>query len=252
MLNNPTLNKVAAYPRQSEEAASYKGIALKTLYFVGLTILAAIASFAGVNLAMQDPAGAGFDVLLIVMIVSTVGALVCGLIASFAPRTVPVTGSLYAVFEGLAVGFLCCLFEAAYSGIIFAALLSTVGVFAVMSVLYWTGVIRVGSFFRKFMISAMIGIVVVNLIILIVSLFSPVLWNLFYGNSVFGLVISAVMVVFAALMLLMDFDQMTRIVENGLDKQYEWTAAYGLTLTLIYLFLRILQLLARIFARSRN
>lgn len=252
MLNNPTLNKVAAYPRETEEAATYKGIALKALYFVGLTLLAAIASFAGVNLALQDPSGAGLNILVTVLIVSMVGALICGLIASFVPRTVPVTGSLYALFEGLAVGFVCCLFEASYSGIVFAALLATVGVFGVMSVLYFTGVIRVGNFFRKFMISALIGIVVVNLLILIVSLFSPVLWNLFYGNNLFALIVSAAMVVFAALMLLLDFDRMTAIVESGLDKKYEWFAAYGLLLTLIYLFLRILQLLARIFARSRN
>lgn len=244
--NNPALRRVSTFERTDGEAATYKGIAFKALFFVALTIVSAVLSF---WLILQTES---FELLIFIVIGAPILALICSLVASFAPRTTHITGSLYAVFMGAAIGLISGILGAAYSGIVFAALISTACVFGIMTALYATGVIRVGSFFRRFMISALIGIVAAQLIILIVGLFSPAIWNLFYGNNIFSILVSAVMVVFASLFILMDLDRMTGIVEGGMDKRFEWSGAFGLLVTLIWLYMEFLRLFAKIAGRIRR
>ncbi len=242
---NPALNRLSHYERTQEETASYKGVAFKSIFFVALTIISAVLSFV---LAIRWQS-AGFYIFLVAG--APVLAFICSMVASFAPSTARISGSLYAVFMGAAVGFVSGILDAAYGGIVFAALVSTIAVFGVMTGLYAAGVIRAGGFFKRFMISALFGIILAQGVILIVSLFSPVLWELFYGNNIFSILVSAVMVVFAALFILLDLDRVTGMVEAGFDKKYEWSAAFGLLVTLIWLYMRFLQLFARIAGRKR-
>lgn len=242
---NPALSRLSNFETAGEQGATYKGIAFKSLYFVALTIVSAVLSF--VLIIRTESLG----LLLFVVIGAPILALICSMIASFAPRTAHISGSLYAIFMGASVGLISGLFEAAYSGIIFTALFSTIAVFGVMTVLYATGVIRVGGFFKRFMISALIGIVFSQLIIFIISLFSPAISYLFYGNNLFSVLISCIMVVFASLFILMDLDRMTEIVRSGMDKKYEWMAAFGLLVTLIWLYMEFLRLFGKIASRKK-
>ena len=244
--NNPALNRVSKLERTEENAATYKGITFKSLFFVALTIASAVLSF---WLILQTES---LGLLLFVVIGAPILALICSLIASFAPRTAHITGSLYAIFMGASVGLISGIFDAAYSGIIFAALISTVSVFGIMTALYASGVVRVGPFFRRFMISALLGIILANLVILLLGLVIPGLWDLFYGNGILSIGISAIMVVFASLFILLDLDRMTQIVEAGVDKKYEWSAAFGLLVTLIWLYMEFLRLFAKIAGRIRR
>ena len=242
---NPAINRLSRLERTEERTASYFGIAVKSVFFVLLTLVSAVGSFA-LAMSLQSE---GFFLFLLVG--APILALVCSLIASFVPATTPVTGSLYAIFMGAAVGLISGILDAAYSGIVFAALISTVVTFGLMTTLYATKIIRVGSFFKRFMISALLGIILAQLIIFIVSLFSPAISELFYGNNIFSILISAGMVIFAALFILIDLDRMTELVEAGVDKKHEWMASFGLLLTLIWLYMRFLQLFAKIAGRKK-
>ena len=244
--SNPTIKNMQNYCSGEDLAdetktASYVGVALKALLYVGLAIASAVAAAVLLNV---NTGLAGF-----LLGVSVLGAFICSMIASFIPATCPVSGSLYAIFEGFAVGALSALFDAFYSGIVLAALLSTFVTFGIMMVLYATGAIRVGSRFRSFMISALLAICVTQLLIFLVSLFFDEVYYIFYGNGIIGLLVSAVMVVFSALFILIDLSDITMLVDGRMDKKYEWRAAFGLSVTLIWLYLEFLRFFAIVFSR---
>lgn len=241
--NNPALKKLASYPRSGENVATYNGIALKSIYFVLLVLISAAFSFV---FAVDIVASGSY---MVVLIGALILAFIFAMIASFAPSTTPFTGTFYAVFEGIAVGFISLIIESAYSGVVFAALVSTFAVFLLMLVLYSTGVIRVGTFFKKFMFSALLGILFSQLIIFVIGMFSPAVYDLFYGTGTLSVIISIVMVIIASLMILIDLNRMTEIVKGGLDKRYEWVAAFGLLITLVWLYIEFLRLFSKISRR---
>lgn len=244
--NNPAIRKLVNYTG-AEEGATYSGIALKCLYFVALTFVSAAATF----ILVADMRIFESPTFWLILIVSPLLAFICSLIASFRPSAVPVAGSLYAVLQGITVGFVSFIYEL-YSNVVFAALISTVGVLFIMMVLYYTGVIRVGSFFRKFMISALLGVIITQLALFLISLIFPQVAFLFYGDTTLSLIISVIMVVLASLMILYNLQTIDEVVQNNLAKAYEWTAAFGLLITLIWLYLEFLRLFARIAARRNR
>ena len=248
---NPALGRVQRMNSEAEatNTASYAGIAGKSIYFIALTFFTAVISFvASVSLIEQG----NFGLITGLLIGGSILALICGFAAIFNPNATKIAGSIYALAQGFVMGFTALMFWAAgFSGEVFAALFATVGVFAVMMTLYATGIIRVGSGFRKFMLSALIAAVLVNLLMFVISLFSAELRNLFYGNGLFSIGISIVMVVLASLMILLDLNRMTTIVQGGLDKRYEWIAAFGLLITLVWLYMEFLRLFAKLSSRRR-
>lgn len=247
--SNPTLKNMHNYCCGEELAdetktASYVGVALKALLYVGLAIAAAVTA------AVLLRVNTGLAGVLLAL--SVMGAFICSLVASFMPATCPVSGSLYAIFEGFAVGALSALFDAVYSGIVLAALLSTFVTFGIMMVLYATGAIRVGSRFRSFMISALTAICVTQLLIFLVSIFFDEVYYIFFGNGIVGLLVSAAMVIFAAAFILIDLSDVTMLVDGRMEKKYEWRAAFGLSVTLIWLYMEFLRFFAIVFSRRNN
>ena len=227
-----------------KKVATYKGVAFKSLYYVALTL---IAAFGTAILLVRLPS---LSVLIAACVIAPIGALVCSLIASFAPATVPVTGSLYAIFEGAFVGAYSKLIDLAYPGVAFAALVSTFVTFGIMMALYATGVIRVGSKF-----SALLCVLVCELVIAILGFFIPATTYLFYGNTWVAMIAAAIMVVLAALYILVDLSDITMMVDGHMEKKYEWNAAFGLSVTLLWLYVEILRLLAIIasmFGKRKN
>lgn len=251
---NPAIKNMEHYCSGEElvdekKVATYKGVAYKSLYYVALTL---IAAFGTAILLVRLPA---FSVLIAACVIAPIGALVCSLIASFAPATVPVTGSLYAIFEGAFVGAYSKLIDLVYPGVAFAALVSTFVTFGIMMALYATGVIRVGSKFRAFMFSALLCVLVCELVIAILGFFIPATTYLFYGNTWVAMIAAAIMVVLAALYILVDLSDITMMVDGHMEKKYEWNAAFGLSVTLLWLYVEILRLLAIIasmFGKKKN
>ena len=243
-MGNPATNGLAQYvDNTAEERSTYLGVSWKAGYFVILAILSALA---GWRLLYSNP-----TLTVTLLIVSSVVTIVCALIASFVPKTTPFTGTIYAVAEGFMVGCISALFDAQWQGIVLGAFLCTMVTFGLMMILYSTGVIRVGNRFRKFLISALLGVMVTQLIIFLVGLFLPAVWTMFYGSGPIAIIVSLVMVILAALCILSDLDNTTIVVQNGLPKQYEWRAAFGIAVSLIWLYVEFLRLFA-IIASSRS
>lgn len=231
----------------AEDTASYKGLALKSLYFILLTIVAASITFFSFVVLLEVHT----NLLIGLLIAGPIIAFICAMIASFIPSATAIAGSIYAVMEGMIVGVVSALVDYLIPGVVFAALAATLGVFLIMMVLYATGAIRVGNRFRRFMISALLGILFFNIVVFIIGLFNGAVYDTIYGNGAIALIISVVMVIVASLMILFDLDRMTRIVQNGMDKKYEWLGAFGLTVTIIWLYVEFLRLFLIIASRRR-
>jgi len=252
---NPALRRVHSMCDSEAllERSTYGGIAKKSIYFVLLTFVAAAGSFLGLYL-VADIMYTHSNLIIGLLVGSVIGSLVASMIAIFNPNATAVAGSIYAVLQGFVMGFTALMVTmAGFGGEVFAALLATIGVFGIMMVLYSTGVIRVGSAFRKFMLSALLGVLFVNLILFMVALIAPGnrFWDLFFGNNFLAIGINVVMVILASLMILFDLSRMTQIVEAGLDKRFEWVASFSLLITLIWLYMEFLRLFIRIASRSR-
>lgn len=238
---NPALKNMEHYCSgeslvDEKKVATYKGVAFKAIFYIALTM---IVAFGTAILLLRMP-----GMLVAACVVAPIGAIVCSLIASFAPSTVPVTGSLYAIFEGAFVGAYSKLIDLAYPGVAFAALVSTFVTFGIMMVLYATGIIRVGNKFRSFMYSALTCVLVCELVIAVLGFFVPATTYLFYGNTWIAMIAAGIMVLLAAFYILVDLSDVTMMVDGHIEKKYEWNAAFGLSVTLLWLYVEILRLLA--------
>jgi uncharacterized YccA/Bax inhibitor family protein len=178
-----------------------------------------------------------------------IGASLVGLAVAIAtivrPRWSPVTAPIYALVEGVVLGLVSMWFEASYPGIAIQAVALTFGVFGVMLVLYRTGVIKVTQRFRAGVLGATLGIAVVYLVSLVLGLFG-VRVPFLNDASPLGILISLAIVTVAALNLVLDFDLIDRGARSGAPAYMEWYAAFGLLVTLVWLYLELLRLLAKL------
>jgi uncharacterized YccA/Bax inhibitor family protein len=173
-----------------------------------------------------------------------IGGLILALVTVFKKQWSPITAPLYALLEGLALGGISSFLDVSYPGIAIQAVGLTFGTLFVMLFLYKTGVIRAT---RKFMV----GVMMATGAIFLVYMADFVLG--FFGTRVpllndagpWGIAISGVIVVVAALNLILDFDLIERGVQAGSAKYMEWYGAFGLMVTLVWLYLEILRLLAK-------
>lgn len=163
----------------------------------------------------------------------------------FRPQWARVTAPLYAAAQGLFVGAISKVYEAEFDGIVLQAVGLTIGVFAVMLVLYATGRIRVTPRFRLGVIAATGGVCLIYLATWVMHLFGGTMPFIHDAGAV-GIGFSLVVVVIAALNLTLDFDFIDRAERAGAPRELEWFAALGLTVTLIWLYLEILRLLAKL------
>jgi len=217
------------------DSASYSGVAAKTSILLG--IIAIIAMYMSLRLE-----GSATPTLMITgMIVAPIIAIIMVVVTHRNPQIAMFTTVIYAICEGLFLGFISSLFAWYYGGeIIQMALLGTFGVMAGMLFLYTTGIIRVGAFFRRLMFSMLIGLIGASLLLLLLYLFG-VSWMVFDGLYI-GIVLISVVV--SSLYLLIDFDNITNYVSAGAPKQLEWTLALGLVVTIVWLYVELLRLIA--------
>jgi len=167
-----------------------------------------------------------------------------GLVASFG-KPKPALMFAYAAVEGVLVGGVSYWYGAAYGGIVPQAILGTLAAFGSMLVLYKTGVIRNSPKFTKILIIAGVGYFVFGMANLLLSLGHVGGWqNVYSGGGLFPILLSGFGVVLASLYLVLDFDFIEQGVRNGLPRAFAWTAAFGLVVTLVWLYLEILRLLA--------
>ncbi len=177
------------------------------------------------------------------MIGGVITGLVLALVTVFKPLWAPVTAPLYAIAEGFAVGGISLVFAAQYGGIVLQAVAATFGVAAVMFVAYSTGLLRPTAKFRAFVIAATFALMLFYLANLVLMFFGNTSLSVFHMGWL-GIGICAFAVGLAALNLILDFGFIADMAQQGAPKAYEWYGAFGLLVTLIWLYIELLRLLA--------
>jgi uncharacterized YccA/Bax inhibitor family protein len=175
--------------------------------------------------------------------VGMIVGLVLGLVNSFRKEPSPALILAYAGFEGLFVGGISRFFEEQWDGIVGQAVLGTLSVFVVSLFLYRSKRVRVTPKFQRMAIIALGGYVLFSLVNLVASLFGVGDgWG--FRSGALGVAISLFAVGLAAVMLILDFDFVEQGVRNGLPEKYSWYAAFGLLVTLVWLYIEMLRLIA--------
>lgn len=237
--SNPMLSRMES-PVQVLEGApmTVKGTINKT--FVML-LIAAVSALAVIYEAMMGYA----DKMMMVMGIALFAGLGAGIVTAFVPKLAKFLAPVYAFAEGALLAGLSLMFEAKFPGIVVQAVAGTFLAFFVMLVLYRTGVIRATAKFRATIMSALFTIMILYLINLVGSFFNFTI-PFISGYSKMGIVFSLIVVVVASLSLILDFDFIEQAEKNLLPKDFEWYGAFGLMVTLVWLYVEILQLLARL------
>ena len=176
--------------------------------------------------------------------VAVIGTFVLSLVIIFKKDTAPYLAPVYAVGEGLALGALSALFDYRYPGIALQAVLCTAGVFLSLLMLYKTQIIKATENFKLGVACATMGVLFVYIIDMILMFFGHNV-PFIHDNGPMGIGVSAVIVVIAALNLVLDFDFIETAAEQRVPKYMEWYAAFGLLVTLVWLYLEILRLLSK-------
>jgi uncharacterized YccA/Bax inhibitor family protein len=209
-------------------------VVVKTVMLLGITGVSAIAAW---NLVPDALIGAAW-------IGAAIVGLVLGLIISFSRMANPALVVTYAVAEGALVGLVSKFFQdiMGYQGIVLQAVVATFGVFFLMAILYRARVIRATPKFVRGLIAVMAGLFAVMLINFVLALFG-VHTGLRDGGAV-GILFSLVCIVVASLSFILSFNEVEEGVRMGLPQRYSWTAAFGILVSLIWLYLEVLRLLS--------
>lgn len=222
----------------SSESSTYLGVTTKTVVLLG--IISVMAMYTASTLELTSITNYIFT-----MFVAIIFSIVAVILTHRLPAISIITAPVYALCEGYILGVLSSLYAFAYGGeIVEYALMGTFSVFLIMLALYGTGIIRVGSFFRRFMFSVIGGILFANLAMFIASLLGVEI-----VNTGLYITVSIISTIAASFFLLIDFDRITRYIEAGAPKQSEWSLSLGIVTTIVWLYVELLRIIA-IFARN--
>lgn len=189
-----------------------------------------------VNGATMKSPGILFGALII--------AFALAIITAFKPTIARFTAIPYALSEGVVLGMISHLYEVQSGGIVLQAVLATFAVFLVMLLLYGMRVLRATPKFTKGVIAATFGIAAMYLVSWVISMFSSSFQPFWASGGLLGIGISVVIVIVAAMNLILDFDFIENGSKNNLPAYMDWYAAFGLALTLVWLYLELLRLLS--------
>ncbi len=237
--SNPALNEKAFQGQAAfGDAMTLQGTVNKT----GLLLLCVVATAAwtwGVSHS-ETP-----EVAIPWMMGGLIGGFIVAIVTIFRKNWSPFTAPLYALLEGLALGGISAVFDKSYPGIAVHAVGLTLGTLFVMLLAYKTGVIRATQGFKLGVIAATGGIFVFYLLEMVLGFFFHYQFTAINGNGFWGIAFSIFVVIIAALNLVLDFDMIETGVRGGAPKYMEWYGAFGLMVTLVWLYLEILRLLAK-------
>ena len=192
---------------------------------------------------------AGFtDKADLISFLSIFFAFILAMLTFFKPTCSPVTAPFYALFEGLALGSLSYIYNSWYDGIVLNAFGITLATLFGMLFLYKIKAIQATEKFRAVVFTATFGVAIFYLVLFIAMLFGHPI-NVFNGSPL-GIALSVIICIIAALNFILDFDFMDQGEEYSLPKYYEWYGALSLMITIVWLYLEILKLLAQLSKRN--
>jgi uncharacterized YccA/Bax inhibitor family protein len=225
------------------EAMTVQGTVNKT----GILLLCTVATAAWAwNIFLHSHSAQAVAPLALV---GVIGGLVFGFATIFKKTWGPVTAPIYALFEGLVLGSVSAILEVRFPGIAIQAVSLTFGTMVALLLVYRSGLIRVTDNFRTGIFAATGGIAIFYLIEMVLGFFG-VHFTAVNGSGAIGIGFSVFVVIIAALNLVLNFDFIENGARAGAPKYMEWYGAFGMMVTLIWLYFEILQLLSKL--RSRN
>ena len=222
--------------RDAQELMSANGTIHKTAILLMLCLITATYTWGTFN--------GGGDVQGLMM-GGAIGGFIVAIATAFKPGWAAITAPIYALLEGLFLGGISAFLEASYPDIAIQAVMLTFGTAAVMLYGFATGVIQVTAKFRAVVMGATGAIMLFYLVSFILGFFDVQL-PLIHGSGMMGIGFSLIVVSVAALNLVLDFDYITRAVKSGAPKSREWYAAFSLMVTLVWLYIEFLRLLAKL------
>ncbi|MDM5188423.1 Bax inhibitor-1/YccA family protein [Bacillus sp. DX4.1] len=231
--SNPMLKKEAFRKEgTSASAMTIGGTVGKTFIMLVLLLATSVYSYIQMyNEKMQ------MSVLIGALIIATIIAFA----SMFFPRISPIGAPIYAAVEGIVLGSISAMYTLRFGdSIILHAVLLTISILFAMLVLFATRAVKVTDKFRTGVMAATFGIMIMYLIVFLLQMFGVSVPYLHQGGTI-GIIISAVVIVVAALNLLLDFDFIENGARGGAPKYMEWYGAMGLMMTLVWLYLEILR-----------
>ncbi len=242
-MSNPVLNeKFLENERVLQgEPMSINGSISKSFILFGILLVAAAYTWFLMASGYTDMAG-------MLAVGGAIAGFILALVIIFTRKAMHVLTPLYAICEGFFVGGISAMFEASYSGIVFQAVTATFAAVFSMLALYRTGLIRATEKFRSVILISTMSIAVIYLIQIIASFFGRGIPQIFTSSNL-GILFSLFVVAIAALNLILDFDFIERGSQAMLEKQYEWYGAFGLMVTVVWLYIELLKLLAKLNSR---
>lgn len=256
--SNPVINgmlkKTKDIIADNETCVTYAGVSKKCAFYLVVAILGFVVelllnSILPDTITLEnngDVVNLSLTVALI-GIISIVVFIIISIISIFAYKALPVLGFISMACMGFMLGFIGCAVPS-LKGAMLLAVVITIALFVAMLILYNTGLIKVTSKFKKVLFILMGGVIISSLFILICS-FIPVLNIIsftFLSNPTVSIIGALIGLVIATLFLISDFDSIHNAVENKLPKQYEWLCAYSLAFSIMWVFLKVFQLIARL------
>jgi uncharacterized YccA/Bax inhibitor family protein len=244
MATNPMLER-GNFEVVSGEAGvmTLRGTVNKAAILLALTIVGAAYTWSAVRGGYGN-AGMGY---------ATIGALaglILAMITVFKQSWAPITAPIYALCEGLFIGGISAMYEARTGGITLQAVMLTFGTFAGMLFLFQGNILRATPLFMKIVIGATMGIMLTYALGFILSLFHINL-SIFGGGQI-GILFSLAVVLIAAFNLIIDFEFIKQSADSGNAPKYmEWYGAFGLLVTVVWLYISILQLLSKLNGNNR-
>ena len=230
-------------------AMTLNGTVNKTGILLLLSVLT--AAFAWTQSVVTGPDGTAMVApgVTIYALGGAIGGFILAMVTVFKKTWSPVTAPLYALVEGFILGAISAVFELKYPGIVFQAVVLTFGTLGALLAAYRSGLIRATENFKLGVVAATGGIALVYLVSMGLRLFGKDI-PLIHESGLVGIGFSLFVVVIAALNLVLDFDFIESGVEAGAPKYMEWYGAFGLMVTLVWLYIEFLRLLAKLQSRD--
>lgn len=242
---NPTLSEKsfikAAREGVGQGPMTVQGTVNKIILMGALVLASAVGSW---FLFASNP-----SLIMPLAIGGAIAGFVIALILAFKQHLAPTLAPLYAVVEGVFVGATTLIFESMYPGIGLSAVLLTFAILAGMVGLYKAGVIRATPTFKRTILAATAGVAIFYLVAMVLRMFN-IEMPLIYDNGWFGIGFSLFVVGLAAFNLVLDLDMIEQGAEHGAPKYMEWYCAFGMIVTIVWLYIEVLRLLSKLSSRD--
>ncbi|HTV83489.1 MAG TPA: Bax inhibitor-1/YccA family protein [Acidobacteriaceae bacterium] len=229
--------------------AGSPGVPMTLAGTVNKTGILLLCAMAGAAWTWHDFLEGQMAAVMTLLWVGTLGGLVFALVTVFRKEWSPVTAPVYALLEGLALGGISAALNARWPGIAIEAVSLTFGTLLVLLMAYRSGIIKVTAKFRLGVVAATGAIFLFYIAEMVLGFFG-IHFAVINGSGPIGIGVSLVIVVVASLNLVLDFDFIERGVQMDAPKYMEWYGAFGLMVTLVWLYLEMLRLLAKINSRD--